>query len=342
MAILNTDNPIELSKALILAYKPQTFLRSMCTTITHATKSFDIDVSKKTRAMAPYVRDHEDGKYVARDGYETLSFTPPKVGQKRNITSSDLQNRAAGQAVVEISADNANQEERKSALVVEDLLDLQAYVERREEQQIAEILQTGKVVTGVGDDIKSTIPDKNIFNVAGADKFDAANSDPIAWMRKISRKNVVLRGGSAVKRAIFGGDAFDAFLKNAAVLAQLDKKHIVLGDVEPTQDQTFEGVTYQGKIGGIEIYTYDEYYFDDVQKKDSPMIDENRVILIGGNPRFEMHYGAVFDGAAETINKTQTYAWEWIEGGKTKWREVESHPLFVPVNGGSIVSVKVL
>ena len=43
-----------------------------------------------------------------------------------------------------------------------------------------------------------------------------------------------------------------------------------------------------------------------------------------------------------TINKTQTYAWEWIEKGKIRWRELESHPLFVPVNGGSVVSAKVV
>ena len=40
MALINTNNPVELSRALVLAYRPQTFFRRMCRTITHATKSF--------------------------------------------------------------------------------------------------------------------------------------------------------------------------------------------------------------------------------------------------------------------------------------------------------------
>ena len=342
MALINTSNPVELSRALVLAYRPQTFFRSMCRTVTHATKSFLIDVEKKTRYLSPYIRDNEDGETVSRDGYETLTYTPPKTGTKRPVTGADLEIRRPGQAVVVISADNANEESRINGLVIEDLLDMQAYNERREEQQIAEILSTGKVVTGVGADIKAPIPDSHIFTVGGAEKFDANGSDPIKWLRTQSRKKISLSGGSSARRAVFGGDAFDAFCDNAKVQAYLDNRRMVLGDIEPTKDQEIEGVTYQGRVCGIDLYTYDEYYFNDKEKADKPMMPEDRVILIGGNPRFEMHYGAVFDGASGTINQVQTYAWEWIEQGKTRWREVESHPLFVPVNGGSVVSAKVL
>ena len=342
MALINTNNPVELSQALVLAYKPQTFFRRMCSTVTHATKSFLIDIEKKTRYMSPYIRDTEDGETVARDGYETKTYTPPKTGTKRPVTPTDLEVRNPGQNIVEISADNANEERRLNKIVVADLLDMQAYNERREEQQIAEILSTGKVVTGVGEDIKAPIPDSHIFTAASADKFDAVGSDPIKWLRTQSRKKISLSGGSSARRAVFGGDAFDAFLDNAKVQAYLDNRRIALGEVEPRPDQEFEGVTYQGRVCGIDIYTYDEYFFNDKVKSDQPMMPEDRIIVIGGNPRFEMHYGAVFDGAAGTINKTMTYAWEWIEKGKTRWREVESHPLFVPVNGGSVVSAKVI
>lgn len=342
MATINTNNPVELSRALVLAYKPQRFFRRMCATITHRTKSFLIDVEKKTRFLAPYVRDEEDGKTVARDGYETLTYQPPKVGAKRPMTARDLEVRLPGQSIVDISAETVSNEAVVSRLVVEDLLDLQASVERREEQQIVEMLTTGKVVTGVGADINAPIPAANIFNVASGDKFDAQNADPIKWMRAQSRKKVTLNGGSAVRRAIFGGDAFDAFAANAQVKAYLDNRRYELGSVDPTPDQEFPGVTYQGRIGGVDIYTYDEYFFDDATQRNKALMPEDRVILIGGDPRFEMHYGAVYDGANGTINKTQMYAWEWIEGGKTRWREIESHPLFVPVNGGAIVSAKVL
>lgn len=343
MANINTSNPVELSRALVLAYRPQAFFRRMCSTITHRTKSFLIDVEKKTRYLAPYVRDEEDGKFVARDGYETITFTPPKVGAKRNITAKDLEVRLPGQAIVDISAESASNESYMSGLVIEDMLDLQRSIERREEQQIVEILSTGKVKTGVGADINAPIPASNIFSVASADKFDAENSNPLEWIRKQSREKVVLNGGSSVRTAVFGGQAWDAFIKNKSVLEEFNNRRINLGYVEPREDQMFPGVTYQGRTSeGIELYTYDEYYWNEGEKANKPVMPTDRVILIGGDRRFEMHYGAVFDGANGTINKTQTYAWEWVEGGKIRWRELESHPLFVPVNGGAVVSAKVL
>jgi hypothetical protein len=229
-----------------------------------------------------------------------------------------------------------------SGLVIEDMLDLQRSIERREEQQIVEILTTGKVVTGVGDAINAPIPAENIFTAAAGDKFDAQNSDPIKWMRDQSRKKVALSGGTSVRRAVFGGDAWDAFVKNTAVQTYLNNRRIDLGAIAPREEEDFPGVTYQGRIEGVDLYTYDEYFFNEKEKKNQAMMPVDRVILLGGDPRFEMHYGAVFDGANGTINKTQTYAWEWIEKGKIRWRELESHPLFVPVNGGSVVSAKVV
>lgn len=337
---ISLENPVELSKDLVLAYRPQRFLRKMCATITHRTSSFLIDVQKKTRYLAPYVRDDDDPVVVARDGYETIQFKPVPVSPARNITARDLEKRTVGSNIVEISSENANNETIASNLYLEDMLDLQDSIERREEQQIAEILCTGKVVTGVSADINAPIPAENIFNNIAAEKFDAADFDPLAWLRK--QNTAVARAGGPAKYAICGGQAFDALIANQKLQAYLDNRRLNFGNVEPTPDQTFEGVTYQGKIGGIEFYTYDELYYDDKKKKDVAMIPEDRVIIIGARPRFEMHYAAIYDAAAGTINKTQTYAYTWIEGGKKKWLNLESKPLFVPVNGGNIISAKVL
>ena len=340
--LIAIENPVELSKDLVLAYKPQTFLRRMCSTITHRTASFLIDVQKKTRQAAPYVCDDDDATYIARDGYETHQFKPVPVKPSRNITSRDVEKRMVGQNIVEISAENANQEATSTGIEIADLLDLQDSIERREEQQIAEILTTGKLVTGVSADINAPIPESHIFAAASADKFDAVGSDPLKFLRNVNSKKIVKDGGSAAKYAIFGGDAFDAFIANASVKDFLDNRRIEFGNVNPTPDQEFPGVVYQGRILGMDVYTYDEYYFDSKTKSEKAIIPADRVILIGGQSRFEMHYAAIYDGARGTINKTQTYAYTWVEKGKTKWLELESKPLFVPVNGGAIVSAKVL
>lgn len=338
---ISIENPVELSRDLVLAYRPQRFLRRMCATITHRTASFLIDIQKKTRFLAPYVRDDDDPVVVARDGYETKQFKPVAVSPARNITARDLEKRSIGSNVVEISSESATNETIASNLYLEDMLDLQDSIERREEQQIAEILCTGKVITGVGPDIKAPIPEENIFVNSAAEKFDASGFDPLAWFRKQS--SVVARsGGGRAKYAIVGNSALDALLANAKLQKYIDNRRMNFGNVEPTPDKEFEGVTYQGNIGGIEIYTYDELYYDESKKKNTALIPDDRVIIIGNRPRFEMHYAAIFDGGIGTINKTQTYAFTWIEGGKKKWLNLESRPLFVPVNGGNVISAKVL
>lgn len=341
MPLINSNNPVELSHAVVVAYKPTLFFRKMCKTITHKTKSFILDISKKTRYLSPYLRDNEDGKVVARDGYESITFTPPKVGNSRPLTGNDLYVRQPGESIVDISAENANPDIVQSKLLVADLLDLHEYVERREEQQIIEILTTGKIVTGVGADINSTIPSTNIFAAGNADKFDSAGSTPIQYLQKVGREKVSVNGGSVIRKAVFGSDAYNAFLNNQSVKDFLDSRRIDLGSIEPREDQEFPGVIYQGRVGGIEIYTYDDFYFDEVQKKNFEMMPKDKVILMAGNARFEEHYGAVADGALGTINKTQIYAWEWVQN-KTRYREVESRPLFVPANGGAVATVKVV
>lgn len=339
--LIALENPVELSRDLVLGYKPQTFLRQMCSTITHRTSSFLIDVQKKTRQAAPYVRDDDDATYIARDGYETLQYKPVPVKPARNITARDIEKRAVGANVVTISGENAGNETIQSGIELADLLDLQDSIERTEECQIAEILSTGKLVTGVSADIKAPIPSSHIFTAASADRFDNANADPIKWLRNVNSKKVVKDGGYSSKYAICGGAAFDALVGNTKVQKFLDSRNIHFGNINPNQSNEFPGVVYQGRILGIDFYTYDEFYFDASTSSEKAVIPEDRIILIGGGARLEMHYAAIYDGARGTINKTQTYAYTYVEK-KTKWLELESKPLFVPVNGGAIVSAKVV
>lgn len=344
MAIQTIDinSPVSMTTALKIAYKPQQFLRSMCKAVTHATKSFIFDVEKKTRVMAPYVRDYADAELIERDGYETLVYTPPKVNPARDLTSKDLERRSVGQNVVDFDAGSANEAQYFNNIIIADLLDMQASIERREEQQIAEILTTGQLVTGVSDTIVLPIPSENFITLSGNDLFNKASANPIQWMRGVKRNNIGRNGGGATKRAIFGASAWDAFEANANVQKQLNLLHMKFGEVEARPEQMFEGVTYQGTIQGVDLYTYDEWFYNDLTKSDSPIIPEDRVFMIGTNAQFEMHYGAVFDGANGTVNKVQSYVTTYIKNGKERWTDIESHPLFLPKNGAGVVSAKVV
>jgi hypothetical protein len=344
---ISLENPVELSRSLVLNFKPQLFMSTRFTPITHSTKSFLIDVQKKTRQISPFVRDDLPGTNMSRDGYETLSFTPPHMAPERNLTNKDLEQRVAGDNVVEISADNASPEARATALMQNDMLDLEESNERARERMACEALSTGKnIINGEGYDnleIAQPIPSDNIITLSGTSLFSSASSDPIAKLREFRRK-ITRVGGLGAGDAVFGSNAWDAFVSNSKVQAYLDKLHMTLGNIAPTPDQTFPGVTFQGIIEGVPLYTYDEFYFDTETKADKPMIPVDRMILIGSGCRMEMHYAAIYDGALGTVNKTQSYAYTWITEGKPRAKHlcVESAPLPVVVNGGGVISAKVI
>ena len=339
-------NPIEMSRQLVQNYEPQLFFRKRFTTITHATQSFLIDVEKKTRHISPYIRDELPGTMISRDGFKTISFTPPHLAPTRNLTKKDLERRLPGQNIVEISSENDSQEALDVANRMTDMLDLQNANERREEEMCAESLFSGKIVVkggGYDETIEQPIPSDQIVIVPSKDRFDAVESDPITFLRD-SRRKIVKSGSTSAGTAVFGSDAFDAFLKNKNVKSYLDNLRINFGTIAPTPDQTFPGVEFQGTILGMDLYTYDEYYFDEESKTEKSIVPNDRILLIGRNCRLEVHYAAIMDAAMGTINKTPYYAYNWITQGRPrgKWMCVESAPLPVAVQGGGIFSAKVV
>lgn len=340
------DNPVEMSRQLVQNYKPQLFFRSRFKAVTHATSSVLIDIQEKTRHISPYVRDDLPGTPMNRDGYKTISFSPPHLAPTRNITKKDLEQRLPGQNIVEISADTDSQESIEVASRMNDMLDLQSANERREEEMCAESLFSGKIVVkggGYDETMEQPIPAEHIANLSGKSLFSAAECDPIAFLRG-SRRRITKKGALSASTAVFGSDAFDAFIANAKVKAFLDNQRIDFGSIAPRQDQIYPGADYQGTILGMDLFTYDEYYFDEESKTEKPMVPVDRVLLIGRDCRMEMHYAAIYDAALGSINKTAYYAYNWITQGRPrgKWMCVESAPMPVLVQGGGIFSSKVV
>lgn len=102
-----------------------------------------------------------------------------------------------------------------------DMLDLQSANERREEEMCAESLFSGKIVVkggGYDETMRQPIPVEHIANLSGKSLFSAAECDPIAFLRG-SRRRITKKGALSASTAVFGSDAFDAFIANAKVKA---------------------------------------------------------------------------------------------------------------------------
>lgn len=341
---ITLENRHELTKLVGENFKPSQFFRKMCATDLHKTKTLILQQEKQTRLIAPYVSDDdEDGKVVGRDGYERLVVTVPTLHPKRNLTRRDVEVAANAEQVFTYDDGGSSPEKIQFQKLMKDALELRQSIERREEQQIVEAMTTGKVKVifdGGERIINLNIPAANLTPAASADKFDAENSNPITYL--LNQKRILAKnGGGRGFLCVAGSDAIEAFIKNKAVIEYMNKLRMNFGEIEPGEMDT-DYVTRIAHILGMDIVTYDEYFYSESQKKDVEMFPKDTITIIGAGAGSRMHYGAILDGTDGSLNVCQSYAYTWIKDGKSKILEEESCPLFVPQVGGGIISRKVV
>ena len=334
----------ELTKLVSENFKPSQFFRKKCATKLHKTKNLILQQEKQTRLIAPYVSDDdEDGKVVGRDGYERLVVTVPTVHPVRNLNRRDVEVVANAEMVFTYDNEGGSPEKIRFQKLLRDGLELRQYIERREEQQIIEAMTTGKVEVifdGGKRTINLNIPAANLTAAAAGDKFDAENSNPITYL--LAQKRLLAKnGGGRGYLCVMGSDAYDAFIQNKAVKEYMDNRRMNFGEIEPGEMDT-DYVTRMAHILGMDIVTYDDFFYSESEKKDIEMYPKDKITLIGAGAGFKMHYGAIEDGTDSSLNVCQSYAYTWIKNGKSKIMEEESCPLFVPNVGGGIISRKVV
>lgn len=330
-------DPRTMMEALHQAYPAQTFLRDLFFS-NHdpvETEHIDIDIVKGGRKMAPFVHPMKSGTVMERDGYTTNSYKPAMIKPKRPATVVDWQKRLPGEAVYS----GTSPAERASKLYTQDLMFLDEIITRREEWMCAKALFTGQVPQkGEGIDEVVAYP-LTITTLDADDKFDGDSSAPLAYLRDV-RRSMVQVSGIAPNTAVFGKEAFDAFLNNTEVQKYADKNKILFAEVEPQLDVgglEKMGVIYWGylKDSGLHIYTYDEWYVDDDTGLEAAMVPGEYVLL--GNPaaRTTLYYGAWTEAVKETNSVItvvgERYAKSWVEDDPSvRWVQMISRPLPVP------------
>src|SRR5690606_32129768 len=107
------------------------------------------------------------------------------------------------------------------------------------------------------------------------------------------RLEVIKKSGVNPDRVIMASNVVDAFVTHPLVASALDNRRIVLGQINP--QALPNGVTYIGSLSelGLDIYSYDEWYFDEETGKLQPMIPEGKLMLGSSNARSSFLYGAV-------------------------------------------------
>ncbi|MFC4403313.1 major capsid protein [Gracilibacillus xinjiangensis] len=298
---------------------------------TFTSEHVDVDYYKGRRKMAPFVSSRGAGKVMDRDGFTTKSFKPAMVKPQRIITGDDINKRSIGENFYAAKSPD----ERAAEILAKDLSDLDEAITRREEWMVAQILFTGKVDV-VGKDIKATL-DFDFTNkdiLSGADAWSDSNSNPIKNLKKW-RLEVIKKSGVNPDRIIMASDVVEAFISHEKVKEKLDNRRIILGQINP--QQLPNGVTYIGSLSelGVDIYSYDEWYFDEESQEEKPMVPEGTLMLGSSSARSSMLYGSVTLTSAQTTNFI-TYEGarvpdSWIKKDPpARILQVNSRPLPVP------------
>lgn len=337
LALFETRNML---RALEQMKPPRTFLRRnfFVETNTFNSKNVDIDIRKGKRRLAVYVKPVAEGKLVDRIGFKTYSYAPPYVKMKMATTAQDFLTRGVGETIYGAS-DGPMQRAQKQ--VGKDLAELDEMITRLEENQAAELLDTG-IVTVVGEGINDTIdyvmPASHKITLTGTDLWtDTTNADPHqdlkTWKRLIAKDS-----GLIPTDVIMGTAAIDAYIVHPKVTTAFDTRRIDLGLITPEQIE--DGVIFYGRIRevGVDVWTYEEYYLDNAGTEQD-MVDPNKVLMVTRRARTSKNYGAIQDLKANAAVPRFPKSWE-EEDPSVRFVMLQSAPLLALHQVDAFISAK--
>jgi hypothetical protein len=259
------------------------------------TAMIEFDFRRGRRKMAPFVAPLVGGKVMERQGYETRFFRAPRIAPARALRTPDLEARLPGENIYS----GRTQADRAADLLAEDSVFLDESITRREEWMCRQVLVNGGITVTAENGYQMVIDyTQSAANPAGlqtvnhdipAVKWDVASgSDPLADL-EASRLNTIKASGVAPNVVLMGANAAKVFIRNPQVAALLDKMRYNIALVEPIIQN--DAVIRIGRVPGMEIYEYVEYFEDDAGNL-FPMIPDNFVMLLNVNVPNKIVYGA--------------------------------------------------
>ena len=293
--IMAQYTPRDMLEALEQNPRPSTFLKDRLVSgapIEHDTDVIEIDVEKGGQTVAAYVSRVGDANVVGKRGFETNIHAIPYVYEETPFTAKDVRTRLPGETVYKTGAGR-----RLDVKMGKWMSILSDRLTRLEEKQLAEAIQTGKVVV-TGKDVNYTVdfqmdPSHLITN-SGADNWGSGTEDKVAQLEAASE--LIRESGAPTATELYlGFEAGQNFLKDAAILANLDNRRVERGEINikqlAGQRATFLG-TYNGIGLSVDVFSYQAKYQDSAGVSHY-YIDTNNAVLGSQEARVNLHYGMI-------------------------------------------------
>jgi hypothetical protein len=334
----------EMLELVRLRPRPTTFLQSMFVKREqiHGTKILEIDQIFGGRVSAGYVNRQDKGHVVGKGGFKNLIHIAPYVKELYDYTSSDVDERLAGQTQYESGPDPI------AAFISEALADIEDRIIRLEEAQLAEALISGTVtVTGKGVDYTVDFGQAVAHKIAltGTARWTESTGDIIGNLQTWSLLPV--RAGSKKPNVLVADvEAMELILANTTIKALLDNRRVDIGMINPReiagQDADYVGhIAYPGF--SLDLYTYqgERVVVSAGTPTSTPYLDSHRVILTNTEMDCRRHYGKIENLLCSGF-RGKRFVNQWMENdGSTGHMSIESAPLIGLHEPSAVVSALV-
>ena len=272
--------------------------------VTYETEEVSIDVDIGKRRMAPFVSPLVEGKLVEQRKYQTNTFKPAYIKDKR---APDLRKPIRRQIGERIGGEYTAAEREMLNLQFEmaDQIDM---INRRLEWMAASALATGTVtVAGEGYETKvvdfGRSPDLTIA-LSGSDKWPTSvptgqsNTQPSddieAWQTTFLKES-----GAVPTDLVFTNSSWRAFRLDTTIKDNAINFPALspFGNQINAGAQIAKGAVYKGRWGNFDLWLYNDWFIDPLDNVEKPMIADGAVIMSGADLMGTRAFGVILDPA---------------------------------------------
>jgi len=305
---------------------------------TEESNEIHFDVIKKTRRLAPFVSPVVAGQIMESQGFETKTFEPAYIKDKRVFDSTRPLKRLSGESIGGSFAPNL----RIERLLVNEIADQINMVDRRLEVMAAEALRTGALtITG------KKYPTQNVnfgrdpeltITLAGAALWSDPASNPLDDLQDWSEL-VLKKSGVSAHSVVMSVDVWKIFRSHPTISAELDRMRS--SSTMNSNAQNIEGGELKGEIHGFNIYVYTGWYIDDAGIEQS-ILPAGTVLLSSPKMDGVRAFGSILDFESN-YRALPYFPKSWVtEDPSVRYLLMQSAPLVVPTRIDATLSAGVL
>jgi hypothetical protein len=330
-----------LTRVVQSLFQPSSFLldRFFSATQTEQSDEIHFDVDNKARRIAPFVSPLVAGKLVASRGFQTKTFKPAYVKDKRVFDANRPMKRAMGEQIGG-SSDPAT---RLRILLATELQEQVEMVQRRLEVMAGQALTTGKV-TVTGEQYPTVVVDflrdtSLTIVLTGAARWGQSGIKPLDLLQDWALSVLQLSGAQPMD-VVMTVDAWKVFRSDADVKVQLDRFR---GNSTMVTDAALQdGATFMGNIEGFNIWVYAGWYVDDQSGTLTPILPAGTVLMGSAQIEGVRAFGAIRDEEAG-YQALPYWAKSWVEKDPAvRYLMLQSAPLVVPYRVNASFAATVL